>query len=263
MSKVREWIKKRGLMVSVVAPLLPNIVGSIFNIWYNFSNIKPLLTESQMNRFLNAVTIYNLIVYPVLIAGVFAWTRSLARTRDKLLAGQSVDAEEMLAGQCKVINLPWGLVTISCIGWFLCIPVFLAVMYTGAGELDSRVVIHLPISFTLAGLIAVTQSLFVAEICSLRLLYPTFFPDGGAANTKGGYTLGIVGKGLIWALSAVVCPVISLLLLLLVVPESTRDAEFIQFAIAVSTVSILFGLLSAVLIGQLVTEPAIVKEMGK
>lgn len=258
MPTIKERLKRRGLMVAVVAPLLPNFVGSIFNIWYNFSNIKPLLTENQMERFLNAVTVYNLIVYPVLVAGVAIWVRSIGRTREKLLAGEAVGPEELLRAQQKVINLPWGLVTISCIGWFLCIPVFLLVMYASHEPLHPHIKVHLPISFIVAGLIAVTQSLFVAEICSLRLLYPTFFPNGGAANTEGGYTLGLVGKGLIWALSAVVCPVISLLLLLLA-PVETRDAEwfawFSWFAIAVAVVSVSFGLISALLIGRLVTEP--------
>ena len=258
MPTLKERIKKRGLMVAIVAPLLPNLVGSVFNIWYNFSNIKPLLTENQMERFLDAVTIYNLIVYPVLVTGVAIWAKSIGRTRNKLLAGEAVWPDEMLRAQQKVINLPWGLVTISCIGWFLCIPVFLIVMYASAEPLHPHIKVHLPISFIVAGLIAVTQSLFVAEICSLRLLYPTFFPNGGAAETEGGYTLGLVGKGLIWALSAVVCPVISLLLLLLA-PVETRDAEwfawFSWFAIAVAVVSISFGLISAVLIGRLVTEP--------
>lgn len=255
MSTLKDRIKKRGLMVAIVAPLMPNLVGSIFNIWYNFSNIKPLLTEHQMERFLNAVTVYNLIVYPVLVTGVAIWAKSIGRTRDKLLAGEAVFPDEMHRAQRKVINLPWGLVTISCIGWFLCIPVFLVVMYGSQEPLHPHIKIHLPISFTIAGLMAVTQSLFVAEICSLRLLYPTFFPRGGAADTEGGYTLGLVGKGMIWALSAVVCPVISLLLLLLA-PREMLDVEWFQwFAMAVAAVAISFGLLSALLIGRLVTEP--------
>lgn len=254
MTKIQQWLSKRGVLVAIVAPLFPNVIGSVFNIWYNFANIKPLLSEPQMSRFLNAVTIYNLIVYPTLIVSVVLWSRSISRTHQRLLRGDDVELTELSAAQRKVINLPWALVTISCLGWFLCIPVFLAAMYWGPGELDPHVLIHLPISFTIAGMIAVTQSLFVAELCSVRLLYPAFFPSGGAAKTEGGYTLGLVGKGLIWALSAVVCPVISLFLLL-IVPEATRDAEFVPFALAVSAVSILFGLVSAVLIGKLVTEP--------
>ncbi len=255
MTSFKERIKRRGLMVTIVSSLLPNLVGSVFNIWYNFSNIKPLLTENQMDRFLNAVTVYNLIVYPVLVTGVVFWAKSIGRTRDRLIAGDAVWPDELRRAQRKVINLPWGLVIISCIGWFLCIPVFLVVMYGSPEPLNPHVRFHLPISFVIAGLMAVTQSLFVAEICSLRLLYPTFFPRGGASETEGGYTLGLVGKGLIWALSAVVCPVISLLLLLLA-PRETLDADWFNwFAIAVAAVSISFGLLSAVLIGRLVTEP--------
>lgn len=261
MSRIRSFIEKHRLSITIVAPLLPNLVGSIFNIWYNFSNIKPLLTEAQLTRFINAVSIYNAIIYPVLICCYVYWVMSLKSTQTKLIAGEPVEPEELLRAQRKVINLPWGIATIGCIGWFLCIPVFLIVMYTSHEPLNPHIKIHLPVSFTIAGLIAITQGFFITELCSLRLLYPTFFPNGGAAGTKGAYSLGLIGKGLIWAVSAVVCPVVCLLLLF-VAPDQARNSEWFSFfAIAVSLVAVFFGLASAVMMGRLVTEP--VKHLRK
>ena len=250
-----SFFEKHALLTTIVAPLLPNVVGSIFNIWYNFSNIQPLLTENQLSRFVTVVSIYNAIIYPVLTFFYVWWVMSLRETQSRLLSGLPVEPEPLVRAQRKVINLPWGIATIACIGWFLCIPVFLIVMATSPEPLNPHVMIHLPISFTIAGLIAITQGLFVAELCSLRLLYPTFFPQGGATGIQGAYPLNLVQKGLIWALAAVVCPLVSLLMLF-VAPVESRSAEwFSWFAIAVSAVAICFGLASAWLMGRLVTEP--------
>ena len=255
LNSFKSILKKHSLLATTVASLLPNIVGSIFNIWYNLTNIKPLLTEDQTTRFLTVVSYYNALVYPVLVTGVVLWLWSVRTTRAKLVQGLPVDAGELKRSQQKVINLPWSFAMIGCIGWFCCIPVFLYVMNSSSEPLHPHVRVHLPISFTIAGLIAVTQSLFVAEWCAVRLLYPTFFPDGGAAKTEGAYTLGLVGKGLIWAVAVVVCPVVSLLMLLVAPTEMIEFEWFAWFAAAVSAVSILFGLISAFAIWRLVTEP--------
>jgi len=62
-----------ALVVTALAPVVPQLLGSAFNIWYNLSVIEPLLgTEALKARFLQTVIIYNLCVYPV---AMFAWLR--------------------------------------------------------------------------------------------------------------------------------------------------------------------------------------------
>ena len=48
------------------------LVGSLFNIWYNITQIRPLLTEAQDALFGKTIGIYNLTIYPISIA-IWAW----------------------------------------------------------------------------------------------------------------------------------------------------------------------------------------------
>jgi adenylate cyclase len=50
------------------APLLAQLIGSAFNIWYNTSRIQPLLTPAQRVVFVHTISVYNLVVYPAVIA---------------------------------------------------------------------------------------------------------------------------------------------------------------------------------------------------
>ena len=251
-STISGFAKKHAWAITVFAPLLPNILGSVFNVWYNVTNIQPLLSENQLSRFLNVVAVYNAVIYPTLIFFYVRWMFSMRESYRKLLAGETVLEDRLKQDQRKAINSPWAIASIGCVGWFLCIPVFLITMYMGSGPVHPHVLIHLPISFLIAGMIAISQSLFISEVSSLKLLHPVFFPDGGASSVDGTYSMTISHKGLVWAISVIVFPVSSLLLLII----APRNVEWIVlFALSVGMVAICFGLISAWLMGQLVTEP--------
>ena len=55
-----------ALLITALSPVLPQILGSAFNIWYNIIIVDPLLTTAALKqRFLNTVIVYNIICYPV------------------------------------------------------------------------------------------------------------------------------------------------------------------------------------------------------
>src|SRR5262249_45292182 len=69
--RARERSRVRGampvrhpLLLTGLAPLLPMLVGSAVNIWYNLTQIDPLLTPLQREVFVRTVVIFNLVVYP-------------------------------------------------------------------------------------------------------------------------------------------------------------------------------------------------------
>jgi adenylate cyclase len=248
-----RWTVRHALWLVGVGPLVPMLLGSAVNIWYNVTHIQPLLTPAQLAAFLKAINIFNGVVYPVAVAiwvGVLLSLRAPFRDcRD----GHPVAPDGMAAARRRVINLPWWAVALGGPGWFLCVPVFLLALWRAPGVLDPRVFLHLPISFAISAMIAITQGFFITEILSQRLLYPVFFQDAVPARTPGALALSLRGRGLLWAISAGVCPIGSLLLLLLIPGDQAGDVR--GFALAVGTIGIVFGLVTAWLLGRLVAEP--------
>ena len=68
-----------GLLLTSLAPLVPQILGSAFNIWYNATVIDPMFTTALRQRFFATVIIYNAVVYPV---GVYLWLKRIFSFRD-------------------------------------------------------------------------------------------------------------------------------------------------------------------------------------
>jgi len=250
-SNRREWsfVERHGLLLVGISPVIANLVGSIFNILYNQQQIWPILSETERARFDQCWLVYNAVVYPLAVAcwvAPLVWLRPVHRN---LLQGFEVDSAKLVTAQRSVINLPWWILTVAGISWLTCIPVFPFALATVPGELKPEVVWHLVASFVTASLIAVNHSFFAVELLSQRVLYPVFFRKSSPANVPGAFPLNIIAHGMMFAISAVVSPVVSLVLLLLV----PQEAPF--FVIVVGAVAILFALTTAWMLGQLVVGP--------
>src|SRR5437879_13923736 len=87
-----------GLLLTALAPVIPQILGSAFNIWYNATVIEPMLTAALRQRFFDTVVVYNAVVYPV---GVYLWLKRIFSFRgllDRLqpdVGGQPVQLQEL------------------------------------------------------------------------------------------------------------------------------------------------------------------------
>ena len=70
---------RHALLWIALAPLIPQLFGSVFNIWYNAVAINPLLGDGALHdRFFRTVILYNAIAYP---AGVAFWLWCLLSLR--------------------------------------------------------------------------------------------------------------------------------------------------------------------------------------
>ena len=114
------------MLVTALAPVLPQILGSAFNIWYNIAVVDPLLATAELKqRFLQTVIVYNSLCYPVC---AYVWLRlvySLRPAFKRLQTDEGIPEAILHRMRRRVIRLPfWG--TLICgAGWLLCIPVFL------------------------------------------------------------------------------------------------------------------------------------------
>ena len=105
--EVSPRARRYGLLVTALAPVIPQILGSAFNIWYNTIVIAPLLvTQELRNRFAATVIFYNAIVYPVAIAVWIYAILSLRRSFRALIKGDRVVPEELDRAQRRVVHLP-------------------------------------------------------------------------------------------------------------------------------------------------------------
>jgi hypothetical protein len=68
-----------GLLLTALAPVIPQILGSAFNIWYNATVVEPMFTPALRQRFFDTVVVYNVIVYPI---GVYLWLKRIFSFRD-------------------------------------------------------------------------------------------------------------------------------------------------------------------------------------
>ena len=243
-----------GLISTTLSPLLAQFAGSVFNIWYNLKVLLPLLeTTGLRDRFVATCVLYNGIVYPV---AVWIWLRSLYPLRSafqELQAGATLDAERLLRCRRQLIHLPWLGAVISGCGWLLCIPVFLISLAAGGQRLSQMLLWHLPISFLVSACISTTHGFFLIELASHRTLFPVFFANVRPDLIPGARSLSLRGRGLLWAISAGICPIGSLLMLSFAPPApGTNPAWFATF---VGAVGVAFGLCTALMIGRLVADP--------
>jgi adenylate cyclase len=206
--------QRYGLLVAGLAPAIPQVLGSIFNIWYNAVVIAPLLVSDPLRRrFALTVIVYNAIVYPLAIA---FWLRIIFSARPvfhALVEGRAVAPAPLAQTRRRIINLPWIGVGISSVAWLGCIPVFILALLTTGEPIHSQLLWHLPISFCVSAFIAVTQTFFLIELASHWALFPVFFSDTRPDRIPGSYPPSLRTRGLMWAISAGVCPIASLLLL--------------------------------------------------
>jgi hypothetical protein len=110
--------EQRALLITALAPLVPQILGSAFNIWYNAVIIEPMLPPELKRRFLMTVIVYNAMVFP---AGILLWLQrihSFAEPIKRLRNGLTIDPELLGRLRRRLIHLPWYAATISGLAWF-------------------------------------------------------------------------------------------------------------------------------------------------
>src|SRR5207244_10986838 len=101
--------------------------------------------------------------------------------------------------------------------------------------------------------ISLTHSSFLVQLESYSGLFPVFFRCERADLTPNGFMLSLRGRVMLWAVSASICPIASLLLLMIAPRSPMINAEW--FAVFVGIVGIAFGIFTALMMSWLVAKP--------
>ncbi len=236
------------LWIIGVAPFAASIVGSLFNIWYTLSHVQPLLTPQQNNLFQEAIGRYNSVVYPIALA---IWIFYIITLRAGLTG--TGDDKALRRSRTRAINLPWVFAILMLCGWGGCIPYFLHAIGQSTEPIHADVTLHLTTSIGVAAMTGITHAVFILELLAQRLLFPILFRDVSPSSTSGAFALSLGRRGLLCAISAGACPILSLLLIAWADRNGGHAAD--TFAAAVAVVGIVFGLLSAWMLAHLVLGP--------
>ncbi|MBC8289492.1 MAG: HAMP domain-containing protein [Planctomycetes bacterium] len=245
-----------ALAMIAAAPVVAAIIGSIFNIWYNVSQVKPLLSDEQNDVFQSAIFYYNVFAYPPLVGVWVASVFSLRRIFKPLLAGAASDSlneAELARARVRTINLPWHISAVMAVGWVLCIPALLFGLKQSPGAVDVRVLFHLPTSVIIAALITITHAFFIVELLTERLLFPVLFRDASPSRVPGAVSLPLNRRTMLTAFAICVCPILSLVLLAFVDADTMKETNL--FMVYVGGVGIVLGLLCSWMFTRHVSVP--------
>ena len=247
-------LKRHPLLVTALAPLIPHLVGSAFNIWYNMTVIDPLLVAAGLRqRFIQTVIVWNLTAYPAAV-GIWSWLiLSLRPALLRLQRNEPITAGELDSVRRRLVHLPWFGAAISGTAWFMGAVVFLVSLSLAGKPMSAQLFWHLPISFGVSGFIATTQSFFLIEWTSQWGFFRLFFRDARPDRLKGIHPISLRMRGFMWAVSASICPIGSLLLLLFAPPSPGTNPQ--SFGVFVAVIGVAFALFSALLIGRSVAKP--------
>jgi serine/threonine protein kinase len=221
--------------LGVLLLFLPHVLGSVVNVSYNALRIVQGLTAEQQAAFRHVLTLYNVAVYPACVVAMLALVVPLRRVVRALAGPEPPAAPAVAAARRRALRLPTWCVILSCVGWLPGAVLFpLGINYL-AGPLDSDVFPHFLISFTIAGLIALTYSFFGAQYLALRVLYPMLWTEARDLRGTARAELAGLERRLAWFQAlAVLIPLAAAVLMVGIGPEEFSEGHYRTFRVLVT-----------------------------
>jgi serine/threonine protein kinase len=231
----------------VAAALVPQFVGSAFNIAYNTLEIVGRLDPAQQQAFWQFVARYNVVVYPLaVVVGWWVLGRLWQHWR-RLLATRPATADDGRAARRRAMRVPLWLMLLAGVGWLpggLLFPWYIDHV---AGPLAWGIYGHFAVSFTLSGLIALAYSLCFVQYVVLRGFYIRMWPDAS--------DFGLVARGelagLPWRLALALALAGAIPLVAAVVYLAVQDSDESRWFRVLAISLILLGALGYQLATQL------------
>lgn len=248
-----RFVARHAPAIVIAAPFAAAVLGSLFNIWYNVTQVDPLLTGAQRGTFSQTIMFYNGLAYPVLVLIWVGAVRPVQRVYQRLLKDEAVPEDELSRARVRAINLPWFLGGVMGLGWLLSAPTLTGALHGSPDGVDPRVLFHLPVSIIISALITITHGFFIVELLTERLLFPVLFSDRSPAGIPGTISLPLNRRNLLSAIAVCVCPILSLVLLAFVDADSVDELNW--FMIYVGAIGIVLGMICSWMVSTHVVVP--------
>jgi len=219
-----RWITAHPFAALVAAGVLPNAVGSAVNIPYNLLRIVPAEHEPT---FFTLVNVYNLLVYPLCMAMLWAVVWPVCR-RWRRLGGCT--PADMRGLRERVVRWPRWAARIAVVGWLPAAIFFPALLHWCDCGLEWSRLGHFLVSIGISGMIALTYSMLFVACLVAWVFYPALWRDpSGFRERAAGDVAAVLAPLKVLPFLAGAIPLAAAILLISASPMSFTEGEYEAF----------------------------------
>jgi len=167
----RSWrlrLRPFFLPIAFLAISIPNLLASAYNIQHNQLLIVSKLSEQAQGRFVLAVTLVNLVFYPLGTAAIVYWCRYVILVPRRVRRGPAPPAETLARARHDCLVAPDRGVIVVFGLWLLSGLTFPLIMQFVAGGIPGRSAIHFVGSLAVCGAIATAYPFFLMTFYIVR-----------------------------------------------------------------------------------------------
>jgi eukaryotic-like serine/threonine-protein kinase len=173
---VRSLARRHPVTTTLAVGLLPNIVMSVLNIVYNWSQIVGALSPAAQQLFFGSqILVVNSCAFTLGLGYILVTRWKMFRTLARLAGGKKVELQPStrLVRQCLTLGATTAVVSVTLwtVSGFI-FPTWMRYFAADVAQLTPGQYVHFVVSNMLCGLIAATQSYYVVTYLSVRLCFP-------------------------------------------------------------------------------------------
>jgi len=166
----KKLIIRWPLSSIVIATVIPNLVGAVFNFLYNRGEVQTLIPDADA-MFMRIQSLINFITFPtgILSAGWLVGSVTRATRVDVQL---KLSATELAEQRRRCLELGNMASIVGLTLWLVAAPAYPILLHMLYGDVPAAIYGHFLASLALCGLIAAAYPFFAVSLMALRCFYP-------------------------------------------------------------------------------------------
>ena len=230
LSQLESFFLKHFLFFALSISFLPHVLGTIASCIYAFMRLFPLLDQAEHNSFHVHAIVISLIVYPVILAIVWRMIGRIDHVQTELRTGRFVEPNVIEATRRDVANLPWIVLAIDCIGWWVVILVSGTFLHVAFGDTFWSRFSDFSIALIACWMLSTTYNLLSVIYFALRLGYPDLWGSVLNLSETKSRELSHFRIWIRWlTFAAAFLPLVFLMMLIMLGPDQFHDAGYPMF----------------------------------